>query len=183
VWSIRDCKALRNETRTIVFVTRAGRSLTGSEGPSPSDRHKRTRIPLLGALPQLPQVSHRNRTLRRSFPDIRVQRVAASAFGMSGTCFGTRGFRRWRGTRVCATEPSPFSDVEILGRCLGDCAAQTIKSSTSSASALPTSNYGPPGKPNGSPFSRRLPAYLHGGHTVQRPWWTMGRVADEEPGN
>ena len=55
-------------------------------------------------------------------------------------------------------EDVAVGDIEDLVDSCGACAAQTMTSPTRSASAASQTNDGPPGKPNGSPFSRRIAA-------------------------
>src|SRR6202047_5145851 len=57
------------------------------------------------------------------------------------------------------SKTSPLVTLNISFAACGDCAAHTMTCPTKLASAASQTNDGPPGKLNGSPFSRRIAAY------------------------
>src|SRR3984893_8063840 len=91
-------------------------------------------------------------------PDIRVfLEIGCHARWHVRPGFDTEGFGQGR-PHIAPLEHVAVSDVERLVRRPGRLRSQTITSATRSASAASQTNDGPPGKPNGSPFSRRIAA-------------------------
>src|SRR6202035_1785703 len=96
-------------------------------------------------------------------------RYATTLVGMSGPV-STPRILAMAGHTFRHSNTSPLVILNASFDAWGDCEAQTITSATRSASAASQTNEGPPGKPNGSPFSRRIAAYTPiAGRTFNAP--------------